>query len=96
MAVATNPEWVVVAHNALGLALGAGFAALCGLPDRDRRAVTIEAGMQNSGLALGIIALQFRADLGMVVVASLWGMWHIVSGLALAGWWRSRDARPQD
>ncbi|MFM7066968.1 MAG: bile acid:sodium symporter family protein [Gammaproteobacteria bacterium] len=87
---------VVVAHNALGLALGAGFAALCGLPDRDRRAVTIEAGMQNSGLALGIIALQFRADLGMVVVASLWGMWHIVSGLALAGWWRSRDARPQD
>jgi BASS family bile acid:Na+ symporter len=84
---------LVVAHNALGLTLGAAFAALCGLSMRDRRAVTIEAGMQNSGLALGIIALQFRADLGMVVVASLWGMWHIVSGLALAGWWRNRDAR---
>lgn len=84
---------LVVAHNALGLGLGASFAALCRLPERDRRAVTIEAGMQNSGLALGIIALQFRADLGMVVIASLWGMWHIVSGMTLAGWWRHRDAR---
>ena len=87
---------LVVAHNALGLTLGASFAALCRLPDRDRRAVTIEAGMQNSGLALGIIALQFRADLGMVIIASLWGMWHIVSGMALAGWWRRRDARLAD
>jgi bile acid:Na+ symporter, BASS family len=84
---------LVVLHNALGLGLGAAFAALCRLPDRDRRAITIEAGMQNSGLALGIIALQFHADLGMVIVASLWGMWHIVSGMTLAGWWRHRDAR---
>jgi BASS family bile acid:Na+ symporter len=51
---------------------------------RDRRAVMIEGGMQNSGLALGIIAVQFGSDLGMVIIASLWGMWHIVSGLSLA------------
>ena len=49
--------------------------------------------MQNSGLALGIIAVQFNADLGMVIVASLWGIWHIVSGLSLVVWWRSLDAR---
>lgn len=85
---------LVVVHNAVGLSLGALFARLCHLPVRDVRAVTIEAGMQNSGLALGIIAVQFRADIGMVVVASLWGMWHIVSGLALALWWRRQDARP--
>ena len=84
---------LVVAHNALGLALGGLFARACGLPVRDVRAVTIEAGMQNSGLALGIIAVQFRSDLGMVVIASLWGMWHIVSGLTLALWWRRQDAR---
>ena len=61
--------------------------------ERDRRAIVIEGGMQNSGLALGIIAVQFNADLGMVVIASLWGIWHIVSGLALGVFWRNKDAR---
>jgi BASS family bile acid:Na+ symporter len=85
---------LVIAHNALGLSLGALCAAAFGLATRDRRAVVIEGGMQNSGLALGIIALQFNADLGMVIIASLWGIWHIVSGMALATWWRRSDARP--
>ena len=49
--------------------------------------------MQNAGLALGIIALQFNADLGMVTIARLWGIWHIISGLSLASWWRRTDAR---
>ena len=61
--------------------------------ERDRRAVMIEGGMQNSGLALGIIALQFNSDLGMVIIASLWGIWHIVSGMSLALLWRRKDAR---
>ena len=59
----------------------------------DRRAVMIEGGMQNAGLALGIIAVQFGSDLDMVIVASLWGIWHIVSGMSLAFWWRHVDAR---
>ena len=63
------------------------------MPERDRRAVMIEGGMQNSGLALGIIAVQFNSDPGMVVIASLWGIWHIVSGMALAIHWRRKDAR---
>jgi bile acid:Na+ symporter, BASS family len=85
---------IVVAHNAGGLALGALCAAVFRLSWYDSRAVVIEGGMQNSGLALGIIALQFNADLGMVIIASLWGMWHIVSGMSLAFVWRTRDARP--
>ena len=60
--------------------------------ERDRRAVMIEGGMQNSGLALGIIAVQFNSDLGMVMIASLWGMWHIVSGLRWHFYWRRKDA----
>ena len=63
------------------------------IDERDRRAVMIEGGMQNSGLALGIIAVQFNADLGMVLIASLWGIWHIVSGMTLATFWRHKDAR---
>jgi len=84
---------VVVLHNAAGLALGWLAAQAFRVSTADRRAVMIEGGMQNAGLALGIIAVQFDADLGMVVVASLWGIWHIVSGMSLAWWWRQRDAR---
>jgi bile acid:Na+ symporter, BASS family len=84
---------IVIAHNASGLFFGWITSVLMGVSERDRRAVMIEGGMQNSGLALGIIALQFNSDLGMVIIASLWGMWHIVSGLSLAFWWRRKDAR---
>ena len=66
-------------------------SGVMGLTTADRRAVTIEGGMQNAGLALGIIAVQFNADLGMVIIASLWGIWHIVSGMSLALFWRRID-----
>jgi BASS family bile acid:Na+ symporter len=84
---------IVVLHNAAGLALGWAAARAFRAARRDQRAIMIEGGMQNSGLALGIIAVQFNADLGMVIIASLWGMWHIVSGMALATLWRTQDAR---
>ena len=84
---------IVVLHNASGLLFGWITSVLMGVSVRDRRAVMIEGGMQNSGLALGIIALQFNSDLGMVTLASLWGIWHIVSGMTLAFFWRRQDAR---
>jgi bile acid:Na+ symporter, BASS family len=84
---------IVILHNAAGLLLGWLCAMAFRVAERDRRAIMIEGGMQNSGLALGIIAVQFNADLGMVIIASLWGIWHIVSGLTLAILWRSKDAR---
>jgi BASS family bile acid:Na+ symporter len=87
---------IVVLHNASGLFLGWATAKSMGMTERDRRAIMIEGGMQNSGLALGIIALQFGSDLGMVTLASLWGIWHIVSGLGLAFYWKRKDARLLD
>jgi len=84
---------IVVLHNALGLVLGWLCALAFRVDERDMRAIVIEGGMQNSGLALGIIAVQFNADLGMVIIASLWGIWHIVSGMTLAVLWRRKDAR---
>jgi BASS family bile acid:Na+ symporter len=51
---------VVVLHNAAGLGLGWLAASAFRVAERDRRAITIEGGMQNSGLALGIIAVQFN------------------------------------
>lgn len=84
---------IVVLHNAGGLLLGWLAAKAFRVAERDMRAIVIEGGMQNSGLALGIIAVQFNSDLGMVIIASLWGMWHIVSGMSLALLWRRKDVR---
>jgi BASS family bile acid:Na+ symporter len=87
---------LVVLHNASGLFFGWVTSKVMGVGEKDRRAVMIEGGMQNSGLALGIIAVQFNSDLGMVTLASLWGIWHIVSGMSLAYFWRTNDARLLD
>jgi len=87
---------LVVLHNASGLFFGWATSKVMGVSEKDRRAIMIEGGMQNSGLALGIIAVQFNSDLGMVTMASLWGIWHIVSGMSLAYVWRRKDARLLD
>lgn len=83
---------LVILHNALGLALGYLSAAIVKLNTADRKALTFETGMQNSGLALAIIGTQFDADVGMVIVAGLWGTWHMISGFSLAHFWRTSES----
>ncbi|MGB7316728.1 MAG: bile acid:sodium symporter family protein [Planktotalea sp.] len=75
---------LVIAHNAIALGAGFSIATLTGLSAFDRRAVTIETGIQNSGLGLVLIFGFFGGLGGMAVVAAFWGIWHAVSGIALA------------
>ncbi len=84
---------IVFLHNALALAGGYGLAAAGGLDEGDRRAVAIETGIQNSGLGLVLIFNFFHGLGGMAIIAAWWGVWHILSGMALAAWFRRRDAR---
>ena len=77
---------LVLVHNALALAGGNTLARIMGLSEFDRRAVTIETGIQNSGLGLVLIFAFFQGLGGMAVVAAFWGIWHILSGIALAGY----------
>lgn len=79
---------VVLVHNALALAGGYGFARAAGLPERDRRAVAFETGIQNSGLGLVLVFNFFGGLGGMAITAAWWGIWHILAGLSLATWWR--------
>ena len=81
---------VVFVHNASALLTGYGLAYVAGLPERDRRAVSIECGIQNSGLGLILIFNFFDGLGGMAVVAAWWGIWHIVAGLSLATFWSRR------
>ena len=83
---------LVLAHNALALGGGFSIATLMRLDPADRRAVTIETGIQNSGLGLILIFAFFQGLGGMAVVAAFWGMWHAISGLALAQIWSRRPA----
>lgn len=84
---------LVVAHNALALGAGNLLARLTGSSEYDRRAITIETGIQNSGLGLVLIFSFFGGLGGMAVVAALWGIWHAVSGIALAAWMNRSQAR---
>ncbi len=87
---------IVLIHN--GLALGTGFltSTLFKLPRINRRTITIETGIQNSGLAL---VLMFNPKIfppelelgGMTIIAAWWGVWHIISGLALATLWSKKQ-----
>lgn len=75
---------LVILHNALALGGGYAAATLARLSPFDRRAVTIETGIQNSGLGLVLIFTFFGGLGGMAVAAAFWGVWHAISGIALA------------
>lgn len=78
---------LVIAHNSLALLVGHGAGKMARLPAADRRAVTMEVGIQNSGLGLMILFTFFPQAGGMILITAMWGIWHLVSGLTLAHIW---------
>lgn len=76
---------IVAFQNASALALGYFSGRLFRLSDYDSRAVAVEVGIQNSGLGLTLIFSFFDGLGGMAIIAAWWGIWHIISGLTLAG-----------
>ena len=79
--------WIVIFHNLLAFLTGFSIAKLLGLSNRDVRSITIETGIQNSGLGLLLIFTFFDGLGGMALLAAFWGIWHLVSGLVLSGIW---------
>jgi BASS family bile acid:Na+ symporter len=75
----------VVAHNAVGLAAGYGFAVGIGLERRLARTFAIEVGMQNSGLGVALAA-QYLAPLA-ALPGAVFSVWHNLSGSLLAARW---------
>jgi len=81
---------VVVLHNILGLLLGFLLAKVLRLDFRDQKAVSIEVGMQNSGLG-SALALAHFAPIA-AVPSALFSVWHNVSGSLLASWWSKKSS----
>lgn len=80
---------VVLIHNLLALCIGFGIGTIGNIPYRDRRTLTIETGIQNSGLGLALMLgttlfANFPPHGGMLVITAWWGIWHIISGLTVA------------
>ena len=83
--------WIVVMVNAFALTAGYQFARLFGLGQAERKAVSFEVGIQNTGFGL-ILSFAFFSQLGgMALVNAWWGIWHLISGLVLASLWRRRS-----
>ncbi len=81
---------LVFLHNALALGTGFTIATLFNLPRADRKTLTIETGIQNSGLGLLLIFTFFEGLGGMAIIAAWWGIWHIISGLTMGLLWSRR------
>ena len=75
---------LVIAHNALAFSGDYAISTPAKLSHFDRRAVTIETGIQNSGLGLVLIFTFFGGLGGMAIVAAFWGIWHAISGIIIA------------
>lgn len=88
-------DWIlliVLIHNGLALFFGYLTASVFGLDRNDSRTISIETGIQNSGLGLVLIFNPkiFPPDLhmgGMAFIAAWWGIWHILAGLGIATLW---------
>jgi BASS family bile acid:Na+ symporter len=91
---------VVLIHNLLALGIGFGTSTLLKLPYKDRRTLTIETGIQNSGLGLVLLMnpkifdpVVWEHNGGMVVITAWWGVWHIISGFTLVYLWRAKGRK---
>ncbi len=75
---------VVMLHNLCGLGLGWLIGRLLRLPDSKRRAISIEVGMQNSGLASSLATLHFAAYPMATIPGAVFSVWHNISGAIVA------------
>ncbi len=84
-----------ILHNVTGYILGYGVSWAFGMPEKDRRTVAFEVGMQNGGLASGL-ALQMGKIATVGLAPAIFGPLMNVTGSALASWWRSRPPKEEN
>jgi BASS family bile acid:Na+ symporter len=87
--------FIVFFTNALGYLLGFYIAKAWKLPYRDQKAVAFEVGIQNAGFTLILIFNFFNGLGGMALIASWWGIWHMVTGLSLGVYWAKKYRKHQ-
>jgi len=84
--------FLVLIHNFLAFLTGYSLGSIFKVSDQNRRTITIEMGIQNSGLGLVLLFNPkiFPPSLalgGMLFITAWWGIWHIIAGLSLSTYW---------
>lgn len=82
---------VVMLHNICGLGLGYVIGRLLGLSEAKKRAISIEVGMQNSGLASSLATIHFAAYPLATIPGAIFSVWHNLSGAAVAYLYRRKQ-----
>jgi len=90
--------FIVLIHNLLAFTTGFSLGSIFKVPNHDRRTITIETGIQNSGLGLVLLfnTKIFPHDMalgGMLFITAWWGIWHIISGLSIATYWSKHPSK---
>jgi len=84
---------LVVAHNLIALLTGFYFAKAMKLSYKNQKTLSIETGIQNSGLGLLLIFSFFNGLGGMALLVAFWAIWDIISGLLLATYWSKQKIK---
>ena len=82
---------VVMLHNICGLSLGYLIGTLLGLSEAKKRAISIEVGMQNSGLASSLATIHFAAYPLATIPGAIFSVWHNISGALVAYLYRKKS-----
>lgn len=88
MACSISVAVAVILHNLLGLLLGYFAGKAMGLKSDKRTAISIEVGMQNSGLATSLAGTHFAMYPMAAVPGALFSVWHNFSGSIAAAIFR--------
>ena len=84
---------VVVCHNALGLFCGYVFGRIFHLSEPKVRSLSIEVGMQNSGLAASLALMYFSP--AAAIPGAIFSVWHNISGSIVANYYTRKDEREE-
>ena len=84
---------IVILHNGFGLLLGYWAGRIFKLEEADCRAISIEVGMQNSGLGVALAAVHFALSPLTAVPSAIFSLWHNISGASLATYWATKKQK---
>jgi len=78
-----------IVHNFIGYGAGYGVSRLMGLDERDARTISIEVGLKNGGMGMGL-AVDVLKSPDAALAPVIFGKWMNISGSALANYWRQK------
>jgi BASS family bile acid:Na+ symporter len=78
----------ILFHNILGLLIGYMFATFLKFPKQERKTISIEVGMQNSGLGMALSIIHFSKLVALP--SAIFSLLHNISGVTLVYFWKKK------